>query len=351
MKEGEIIVKSKAEEYMGKTKLMKCGLKATIIAYRNSKDIDVQFENGAIREHMAIDNFNMGRISPIPAPPPEDKYIGQTRTMNCGMKATIVKYRNHKDIDVQFENGKIRKHRCTSDFNKGEISPTPPRKGTDLIGKTKTMRCGLKATIIAHRKMNDIDVRFEDGTIRKHMHMSSFNNCDISIKPRLTNDAHIGQTKRMKCGIKATVTAYRTFQDIDIQFEDGTVIQNVSFERFKKGVIGKTPKLTETDYINSTNTMNNGLKVTIITYRGSNDIDVQFEDGVIREHTSVGDFNRGLIAHPTKILFNTYKITKIAFVFHNKTYFYVTYTKNNCEIMDVMCIDDMKQNYKKNKSQ
>lgn len=32
-----------------------------------------------------------------------------------------------------------------------------------------------------------------------------------------------------------------------------------------------------------------------------------------------------------------------AFVFHDKTHFYVTYTENDSEILDVMCIDDMKQ--------
>lgn len=35
------------------------------------------------------------------------KYLGMTRTMKCGMKATIIAYRGYDDIDVKFENGGV----------------------------------------------------------------------------------------------------------------------------------------------------------------------------------------------------------------------------------------------------
>ena len=31
--------------------------------------------------------------------------FGETRMMNCGMKATIIRYGNNGDIDVRFEDG------------------------------------------------------------------------------------------------------------------------------------------------------------------------------------------------------------------------------------------------------
>lgn len=86
-----------------------------------------------------------------------------------------------------------------------------------------------------------------------------------------------------------------------------------------------------------------GMKATIIAYRGHQDIDIKFEDGTICKYKKANNFTKGNIAHPTNILFDTYKLDKIAFVFHDKTYFYVTYIKDNCEITDVMCIDDMEQ--------
>ena len=214
-----------------------------------------------------------------------EKYIGMTNTMNCGMKATIIAYRQSKDIDVQFENGIISEHRSMSNFNTGRISPTTRLKAEAHVGQTKLMECGMKATVIAYRKTDDIDIRFENGTIRKHMHMSSFNKGIIGIEPKLKDKSHLGQTKLMKCGMKATVIAYRKFADADVQFEDGT----------------------------------------------------------IRQHAHLGKFNKGLIPHPTSILFDKYEISKVAFAFHNKTYFYVTYTENGDKITDVMCIDDMKQ--------
>ena len=42
---------------------MKNGLSATIIAYRNNKDVTVRFENGVVRERMCYSNFVKGDIS------------------------------------------------------------------------------------------------------------------------------------------------------------------------------------------------------------------------------------------------------------------------------------------------
>ena len=74
------------------------------------------------------------------------KHIGETRTMNCGLKATIIAYRHASDIDVQFENKAIRKHMAKINFMRGEIAPTKDRTKTKYIKETRTMRCGLKAT-------------------------------------------------------------------------------------------------------------------------------------------------------------------------------------------------------------
>ena len=43
--------------------MMNCVMKATIIAYRNSQDIDVQFEDGTIVKHKRIGNFRGGHIA------------------------------------------------------------------------------------------------------------------------------------------------------------------------------------------------------------------------------------------------------------------------------------------------
>lgn len=45
-------------------------------------------------------------------------------------------------------------------------------------------------------------------------------------------------------------------------------------------------------------TASNGMQMTCIVYRGSRDIDIQFEDGVIIEHRSWDAFLKGNIRHP-----------------------------------------------------
>ena len=48
--------------------------------------------------------------------------LGETRMMNCGMEATIIRYGNAKDIDVRFEDGAVVEHKGYSALKNGEIS-------------------------------------------------------------------------------------------------------------------------------------------------------------------------------------------------------------------------------------
>ena len=48
--------------------------------------------------------------------------LGETRMMNCGMKATIIRYGNNTDIDVCFEDGTIVEHKTYNAFEKGRIA-------------------------------------------------------------------------------------------------------------------------------------------------------------------------------------------------------------------------------------
>lgn len=158
---------------------------------------------------------------------------------------------------------------------------------------------------------------------------------------RKTKEDYIGMTKMMNCGLNATIIAYRNSKDIDIQFENGTVRKHVCTGSFRKGEISEKI-FTTTRYIGQTKMMNYGLNATIIAYRKFNDIDVQFETGTVRKHVNICNFTRRKITYPEAKLFGIYTIQKKAFVFHNKTYFCVSYTKNKAEMMDIMSVDDMK---------
>lgn len=51
--------------YVGKTKIMNCGMKATVIEDFGCKDLTVQFEDGLIRKHRRRDHFDLGKIAHV----------------------------------------------------------------------------------------------------------------------------------------------------------------------------------------------------------------------------------------------------------------------------------------------
>jgi len=46
-----------------------------------------------------------------------------------------------------------------------------------------------------------------------------------------------GEVRKMNNGMTAKIVAYRSSRDIDIQFEDGTIVYNKTYGSFKKGLI------------------------------------------------------------------------------------------------------------------
>ncbi len=185
---------------IGETRVMKCGEKCTIIAYRGNRDIDVQFDDGTVIKNKSYQRFNQGAIGKQTLN--KTKRIGNSRIMNCGKRCTIIAYRNSGDIDVQFENGKIISHRTYEHFLKGSISYLEKRKTEDLIQK----------------------------------HINKKNRYDI------LRDSRINEKRLMKCGMMCTIIDYRNARDLDVLFEDGAVVNNKTYNWFSQGSI-KHPEL------------------------------------------------------------------------------------------------------------
>ena len=287
-------IKASAENRLGETKVMNCGMEATIIRYNTSKDIDVRFEDGAVAKNKAYEAFKKGEIA-HPSTTAEAR-LGETRMMNCGMEATIIRYGNSGDIDVCFEDDTIIKHRQYCQFKKGVIAnPNMKASAEDRLSETRVMNCGMKATIIRYGNAGDIDVRFEDGIEAVHKTYNSFKKGNIAHqKTNVSAEARLGETRMMNCGMEATIIRYGGSTDIDVCFEDGTMIEHKTYDLFKRGVIVNpnfNPRLGEIQM------MNCGMEATIIRYGGSTDIDVRFEDGSVVEHKIYDNFKKGIIAH------------------------------------------------------
>lgn len=222
--------------------------------------------------------------------------LGETRMMNCGMEATIIRYGRYDDIDVRFEDGTVVENGRYGNFKKGKIAHSNTK---DRLGETRMMNCGMKATIIRYGGYNDIDVRFEDGKVVVHKAYRAFKRGEIAnpnirafVKDRL------GETRMMNCGMKATIIRYGGCNDIDIRFEDGKVVVHKKYDRFKKGEIANpNTKVSAENRLGETRMMNCGMEAAIIRYGGATDIDVRFEDGTVVKHGVYGNFKKGEIAH------------------------------------------------------
>ena len=224
--------------------------------------------------------------------------LGETRMMNCGMEATIIRYGGATDIDVRFEDGTVVKNRWYGNFKKGEIANPNIKTFTEVrLGETRMMNCGMEATIIRYGGATDIDVRFEDEAVAKNKAYGEFKKGGIA-HPSTTAKARLGETRMMNCGMKATIIRYENADDINICFEDGKVVEHKTYRAFKKGYIAhQNTNVPVEARLGETQMMNCGMEATIIRYENSRDIDVRFEDGKVVGHKAHGTFKKGEIAH------------------------------------------------------
>ena len=331
---------------LGETKMMNCGMEATIIRYGGSADIDVRFEDGIVVEHREYREFEKGGIINPNIKATAENRLDETCMMNCGMKATIIRYNGVRDIDVRFEDGTVAEHKAYGPFKRGEIAnPNIKTSAENCLGETRMMNCGMEATIIRYGGYKDIDVRFEDGTVVEHKGYSAFKRGEIANPNVKTFANRLDETRMMNCGMEATIIRYSRRDDIDVRFEDGTVIEHRQYNQFERGNIANPNfKASAENCLGETRMMNCGMEATIIRYNTGKDIDVRFEDETVVEHRGYGNFKTGGITHPLISLNNGSKdfhgfICKRGFIDEDRT-LYECICKH-CGLEDVLTPQEM----------
>ena len=165
---------SQEKIYIGMERIMSNGQKAKLTRHKNDTHVSVEFEDGTVVEDTRLRNFLRGHVQN----PNYDQYAyryNETKMMNCGMSATITDYINANDITVRFDDGTPLEHQRYQNFESGTI-PHPilgsnihtAQKSEEIknrVGQQAMMKCGMIATIIAHPSSKNITVQFEDGTI------------------------------------------------------------------------------------------------------------------------------------------------------------------------------------------
>lgn len=157
------------------------GLLMTIIRYINSKDLDVQFENGTVIHHRTYTEFKMGwiglsfRFS--------EKFLGQQSVDADGNIMTIVGYYGWKNCIVSFEDGS--KTVCTTvQFKNGKV-------------------------------IKPLGNRLEDGTVRFQL-----------------SSERLLETNNSDEGLTITIVGFRSDTDIDVALETGEIINNLTYEAY-----------------------------------------------------------------------------------------------------------------------
>ena len=171
---------------------------------------------------------------------------GETRLMNCGLRAEIVEYRSASDMDIVFETGERVNNRNYSAFKGGHILPkTGPNK--HRLGEKRMMSCGLSAEIIRYGGCFDIDVRFENGFVVKNIRYSRFKTGDVGRSIFKTGDVgrsiegvndRLGEIRMMYNGLRAKIVKYNTSKNYTIRFEDGIEVVRSDYRNFLIGRCG-----------------------------------------------------------------------------------------------------------------
>lgn len=153
-------------------------------------------------------------------------------------------------------------------------------------------------TVIRNIGDTRVTVEFDDGSIVKNKSYEDFRKGKIK-KPVCNR---VGEESVTKSGLKMKLICYINCENVDVEFEDGTVVRGRTYNEFKKGLI-KNPnkdkkynfnsKRSERIGIESENL--NGMKMTITNYINANDIEVKMKDGRLLKGQTYRKFVAGTI--------------------------------------------------------
>lgn len=204
---------------------------------------------------------------------------------------------------IPFKKNMINFHRDEQVILKQYESQCAHKHAKERIGEvvfSNTAQQNMK--IIAYHSSHNIDIQFEDGAVRKGLYYVHFKAGTVE-HPSRTDDNYpslrIGETRTMNNGFDAQICGYRTNKDIDVKFlNDGSVKKHVTYNLFKKGTISH-PKIDSTFEINRKKKLgmvgytSDGETIKIVKYRGCADIDILFvETNKLIQHTTFYKFQK-----------------------------------------------------------
>lgn len=141
--------------------------------------------------------------------------VGEVRKMKNGMDARVIAYHSSRNITVQFSNGIVRRGVRYDHFKNGSVaqkdSNTTARRR--YLGVSRRMNCGINATIVEYYNSGEILVKFDTGETRTSS-VSCFNRGAILPVPIKRN--HLGESHELKDGSIGTIVKYKNVNCVDV---------------------------------------------------------------------------------------------------------------------------------------
>ena len=327
------------------TNIANNGQKMTIIAFRSCYDLDVQFEDGTIVRNKTYTNFKSGLIrNPNIRTYNFNDRTGERKQNQNGDWMEIIAYRSYIDIDVRFDNNVIVYNKRYQEFKSGKIF----FRGNHLIGMRVKNSKGLDMELIKYNNSRSVVVRFDDGST-KEVTYYNFKRGTVSHPNNIRNskDSLLNSTVKLKSGETVKIINVRSVKDLDIQFEDGTIRENVSYGNLIRAGVRKYNlsdfRLMEHGISKS------GVRYSVSEYINATNLIVQFEDGT-KYQTTYSAIARGTLGHPTLRLcknsvckdsvFGTFNVLKIAYRASNEAVNYICQCKK-CSYKDILTPSEM----------
>lgn len=292
------------EEHIGERMTSRSGKEMEIVRYINVFHVVVRFLEDNVETTTDYQAFRSGLVRH-----PDDKsFEGKTALSKEGEVIRVLTYRDKTDMDVIFEDGTTVEHVTLSAFSRGWITrpgskaakrmQRTKKRRTDRVGESVITIHGEKATIIEYIDSDNMTIQFENGVRRDHVPYNRFSRGLISqSKPKTDKKLRLGEEQITENGEHIVIIAYRSAGDIDVRFDNGIIRNHVTYHAFKKGKITQTNRLAAAR-IGEQKRNRDGQVVTCIGYRSVYDIDVRFPDGTTLTGMPYGRFKRGLILHP-----------------------------------------------------
>lgn len=338
---------TKATYHIGETIITNSGRKATIIAWRDKNDIDVEFEDGIIVSHKQYNNAKRGSIAH-----PEDgkfgakwKYpnrLGEESISLKGEKIKIVVFTDAHNFDVQFEDGTMVHCTSYSDFCKGAIK-NPNYYAKTRVGEEVIAKNGLKAKIVKYIDCQNVVIQFEDGVeiVKDYKAFKEGKLKHPNISGRTAKNKYEGKTFITHSGMKYKVIHYTNASNILIQFEDGTEIVTTVSGICSGRILNPNYTYQKTRQKEQGFQITIGMPMNITMYKSATDITVQFDDGCEVRHKTYNKFRSGTIRHPFPYTIGTITMRTPAYVYNGEGNFYCKCRK--CGLSDVMSLAEIKE--------